>query len=550
MKLLILALDGFDPDLFLRWRDELPNLNQIAKRGFFSPLRSTIPPMTFPAWSTFLTGVNPGRHGIFDFTERLLGRLAVRFVNSSRRRYPTFLRLLSEAGLRVGSIGLPTTYPPEGLSGYQISGFDTPLPSKADASYVYPRDLAGEIDRHLGGYFFGDFNESRIGVGWHGRVLCKLLEGLRRKRDLVRFLQNREPVDLLLLHVGETDTVGHHYWSFCDAQSPRHIASTDSTLTHAISTVYRSADDLVGELMEICRPDDMLVVSDHGMGGTSDRVIYLNRFLAEKGFLRFKAFPLLSSAVERAKIWGMKWIPYRMQQQAFKLAGGLLARRIESQRRFGGLDWEHTVAYSEELNYFPAIWLNLQGREPFGVVSPNDSDQKLDEIRSALLEWRDPSDGSAVVKRAWRREEVYNGPEIIFAPDLILELNRPNGYSFALGNGGDSKSKAAWRRLEASEYIGHKGLSMNGSHRPLGTFMATHARFLGSDGLDLNLLDVAPMIFARFGLPAPAWLEGRAWGRIPQAEPDRKLATPGEAPYSPTAEADIRRRLVDLGYLS
>jgi len=549
MKLLILALDGFDPDLFRQWRNRLPHLNEIAQAGGFAPLRSTIPPMTFPAWSTFLTGVNPGKHGIFDFTERLSGRLGVRFINSTRRRYPTFLKLASDQGLTVGSIGLPTTYPPESLGGYQISGFDTPLPSKADASYVHPPDLAREINRELGGYFFGDFNESRIGRRWHRRILNKLLQGIERKKALIQFLQRRIPVDLLLLHVGETDTVGHHYWSFCDARSPRHVPTNDAALAPAILTVYRAADDLVGWLMEFCRPDHLLIVSDHGMGGTSDRVLYLNRYLAAKDFLHPGPTSLREIAAGPVKNWGLKWIPYRWQQQAFKLAGGGLANKIESSQRFGGIDWARTRAYSEELNYFPAIWLNLKEREPFGVVSPDQADSVLEEIRSALLEWRDPADGAAVVKHVHRREEIYAGPEIESAPDLILELNQPDGYSYALGRSRESKSFSPWCRLGPGEYIGRKGASMNGSHRPLGTFITTAKPDL-SQGVDnLTLLDMAPLALNLLGLTKPDWMEGLInVSDQMMASPD-DLARMTTKPYTSQQEALLHRRLADLGYL-
>jgi predicted AlkP superfamily phosphohydrolase/phosphomutase len=496
-----------------------------------------------------LTGVNPGMHGIFDFTERLPGRLGVRFINSSRRRYPTFLKAASEQGCTVGSIGLPTTYPPEPLQGYQISGFDTPLPSKADTSYVHPPDLAHEIQRELGGYYFGDFNESRIGRGWHRRVLKKLLQGIERKEALLRFLQRRIPVDLLILHVGETDTVGHHYWSFFDPASPRYVPNGDSDLAGAILTVYRAADELVGHVVEFCRPENVLIVSDHGMGGTSDRVLYLNQFLDENGFFRSDTIP--RNAVAAAmKNWGMKWIPYHLQQQAFKLARGGLANYIESSQRFGGIDWSRTLAYSEELNYYPAIWLNLQGREPFGIVPRLQADSMLEEIRSALIQWRDPSDEAAIIRAVHRREEIYQGPEIECAPDLILELNRPGGYGYALGRSGNSTSKTSWRRLEPAEYIGRKGASMNGSHRPYGTFIYSGRQQWMEDVRDLSLLDVAPFALALLGLDQPDWMEKRD-GLFPQ-----RIGLPEESTlrenclYSPRQETWMRRRLSDLGYLS
>lgn len=550
MKLLILALDGFDPLLFSAWRDRLPHLSTLADRGIFSPAISTLPPMTFPAWSSFLTGANPGKHGIFDFTERLSGRLGVRFVNATRRRLPTFLRLASQAGLKVGSIGLPTTYPPEPLSGYQISGFDTPLPSKADASYVHPPALAAEIDRELGGYYFGDFNESRIGKDWHGRTLDKLHAGLRRKLELARFLHKHSPVDLMLLHIGETDTIGHHFWAFHDRHSPRHVAGGDSRLSSAIFDIYRAADDLAGQILGLTQPEMVIVISDHGMGGTSDRVLYLNRYLESCGLLKFSVSATRTPWISRMKTWGLRWTPYRLQQQVFKLAGGRMASGIESLQRFGGIDWAGTLAYSEELNYFPAVWLNRAGREPGGIVQPDDIDRVAEQVKAALLEWRDPQDGQPVVHAVHSREEVYDGPETVFAPDLILELNRPDDYSYALGRSLSPPSRAPWRRLSMEEYLGCKGASMNGSHRREGICIVCSREKAPLLPRDFSLTDVAPLVLRLLGLEIPAWMDRQELLKshlAPLSGPADPLDS--QTQYHPGQEEALRKRLADLGYL-
>jgi predicted AlkP superfamily phosphohydrolase/phosphomutase len=547
MKLLLLALDGLDPELVARWGDDLPHLTVLRREGIFSPIVSTIPPMTFPAWSTFLTGVNPGRHGIFDFTERLPGRLKLRFLNATRRRYPTFLKLISEQGFRVGSIGLPTTYPPEALSGYQISGFDTPLPSRADRSYLYPRSLADEIKANLGGYSFGNFNESRIGADWHSRVLRQLRAGIERKVRLVRFLEKRIPLDLLLLHVGETDTVGHHFWAFCDARSPRHLPTQDREVADAVRLIYHAADDLVGKVIQICNPDTTIVVSDHGMGGTSDRILYLNQFLAERGLLTF-AKSRYPEVVGKLKSWGLRWVPYRYQQQIFKMMKGRIANEIESALRFGGIDWGRTLAYSEELNYYPAIYINRRQREPFGIVSEDRVAHVCDRIMQALLDWRDPADGGRIVRAVHRREEIYSGPETESAPDLILELNQPEGYSYALGRTLSAPERSAWRKLTPAEYLGCKGASMNGSHRAKGTFILHRADFDYTPPPDLSLADVAPLIFRIFRLNAPTWIEAE---RGLSLCADRSADPAGGeefAAYTSEEEDSLRRQLTRLGY--
>lgn len=505
--------------------------------------------MTFPAWSTFLTGVNPGKHGIFDFTERTADRLGVRFVNATRRRRTNFLRIASENGLMVGSVGLPTTYPPETLSGFQISGFDTPLPSKADASYVYPEELAHKIDRELGGYYFGDFNESRIGRNWHRRVLDKLISGIERKEKLTQLFLREYDLDLLLLHVGETDTVGHHFWSFCDPNSPRYVKSDDEQLGDAIFAVYSKADDLVGSVMGAANPDAVMIVSDHGMGGTSNRMIYLNRFLQEVGLFTFSSDTLRSSRISTLKNLGMKYIPYRLQQKIFRMAGGKIASKIESLQRFGGIDWTKTAAYSEEVNYFPSLCLNIKGREPHGIVSPEDVDKVAEEIREALLSWRDPSSGSAVVRAVYRREEVYSGPELDHAPDLLIELNQPDGYSYALGRSSSAVGDGSWRKLRSGEYPGRKGGTMNGSHRQFGTLILRVTDKTLNPPVNATLMDIAPTALNLLEVGIPDWMEGESLTGDQASHPLRSVDIQPEVRYTYGEEQIIRERLKRLGYL-
>ena len=145
----IIGLDGATWDLaepFLAAGD-MPTLAALRRAGAHGVLRSTIPPVTFPAWSSFMTGTNPGKHGIFDFTRRVPGTYEVAFVGSRDRRMPTMWKLLSDAGRRVAVIGVPTTYPPEPVNGIMVGGFDSPVATGIDGSFVHPRAFYDEMTR-------------------------------------------------------------------------------------------------------------------------------------------------------------------------------------------------------------------------------------------------------------------------------------------------------------------------------------------------------------------------------------------------------------------
>ena len=147
-KLIILGLDSATWDLLGPWIDagRLPHFAKIRSQGCNGHLKSIFPPITPGAWTSFLTGSNPGKHGIFNFTESKPGAYDIGFVVGGMRKVPTLWRLLSDAGMSVGTVNIPFTYPPEELNGYQISGADTP---SERCDFVYPPELRKELETKI-----------------------------------------------------------------------------------------------------------------------------------------------------------------------------------------------------------------------------------------------------------------------------------------------------------------------------------------------------------------------------------------------------------------
>jgi len=524
MKFWLIGFDGMEPALAERWMDEgrLPHLASLRDSGAFLRCASTRPPVTYPAWTTCVTGVNPGQHGIFDFTEVVPGEQAIRFTNTSFRRAPAIWNVLSEQDKRSCVVSVPGTYPPESINGIMVSGFDSPVATAVDPSFVHPPELYDEVRD----WRFADFQESDIGPGWHARALEKLLAKIDDKERIALRLLDREPWDFFMCVFGESDTVSHHFWLFHDPDSPRHRPGFET----AIRQIYERLDETLGEFLRRADDDTIVgVVSDHGFGGAGTGVVHLNNWLAEQGHLAFSGGG--GSLLKQA---AMKVVPEQARGAIFRRFQSL-ATRAESQSRFGGIDWDHTRAWSEELNYFPNIRVNLQGRDPNGQVAPEDYDAYVRDLCDALQAWEP-------IAHAWPRAELFDGPEVERAPDIILELALEDGYSHSCLR---SRGGPAFRRIRDDEALGGKERGMNGNHRDPGVLFLSQP--CAAEGV--SLLDVAPTVLSALDAAAPA-MEGRdllGTGAAQSAAPTLFDPAP-VAPYSAEQEKMIEDRLRALGY--
>ena len=149
-KVVVIGLDAATWTVIRPWIAEgkMPNLAKLMKAGVSGPLQSIMPPITPPAWTSFMTGKNPGKHGIYNFIKSEQGSYAMKYANATSRRAPTVWKLLNDAGYTVGTMNVPFTYPPEPLNGFQISGMDTPSET---SPFIHPPELREELVKHLGG---------------------------------------------------------------------------------------------------------------------------------------------------------------------------------------------------------------------------------------------------------------------------------------------------------------------------------------------------------------------------------------------------------------
>jgi predicted AlkP superfamily phosphohydrolase/phosphomutase len=542
-RALVLGLDGADFGVIdpLIAAGRLPHLAAWRRAGMARPLASTVPPMSFPAWSTFLTGLEPGGHGLFDFSERIPGAYRLRFVNATHRRGASLLLRASQAGRRVLALGIPATFPPDPVDGLLVSGFDAPVSSGTDERSASDPALYRAVARRAGPWKRPDLDESAVDPGFHERAVETLLARIESKtRFALEALDQlaaagRRP-DLAVIVFAESDTVAHHYWRDHDPASPRHDPSASAARRNAVTAVYERLDAACGALRAAFGEDALCaVLSDHGSGGASHRVVHLNRHLADCGLLRrSRSGGRLEAAARTARAFALRALPPALVEATFRRARGAAAR-VESAARFAGFDWAHTAAFSEEANTQPGVWLNLRGREARGCVAPADYERVRDAVIHALLDWKLP-DGDPVVARARRREDVYRGPCALRAPDVVVELALDAGYGLCLVPTPWSEPGCeAIRTLRGAALAGGRGRGTNGTHRPDGVLIAAGP---GAERLDLAaapaLVDVAPTLLRHLGVDWDDDLDGVSLLR---------------ADYGPEEEARVAARLRALGYL-
>lgn len=555
-RLLVLGLDGATWDLldpFIAAGD-LPHLARLRREGASGPLRSTTPPMTLPAWSSLLTGCGPGTHGIFDFTRRIPGTCSLEFVNATHRAIPSFLEVLSDRGARVASVAVPGTWPPSALNGVVLSGFDSPVATSADASCCHPRSLHRDLVRRFGGFRYAPFQETHPGPGWHEAALPALLQEIQRKEEVARYLLGRERWDAFMMVFGESDTVAHHFWAFHDPASPRHPADAPAVLRDAIRRVYARLDFAVGRLLDAAAPDVVCVVSDHGVGGAGVHVLYLNNLLARHGWLAWRDRHGRSTRSSRwlpqVREQALRLLPVGAQERLVRALPRPVLGALETRARWGGIDFSRTRAFSDELNYAPSI--HLARGTPGGGAGGQAGRDDIPALVAHLLAWE--VDGFHPVRQVLTRDRVWRGPLVDRGPDLLLDLQVPDGYSLTVLPSERVAPTVTWRRLAPGEHLGGKGRGMNGTHRDLGVLLLWGGGTRPGPVVDARLEDVVPTLLHLVGQAIPTHVEGRilleacasagpAWyaAVVPPTERFRRL--------SGHQARDLARRLQLLGYL-
>ncbi len=552
-QLVIIGLDGgsFDVLYPLFARGELPALQRLCDGGLNTELRSTLPPATMPAWTSFLTGASPAHHGVPDIFVHAPKSYTLVPASGRLRRLPTFLARLSRMGLRVASLGVPGTYPPEPTSGITISGFDAPGKSGASRDAVWPRDFFDSL-RSLGGWRYATFNEQR--GGRLAAATAALLADIEAKERIILDVYERKPWDVFFVHLQASDTAGHHLWHTFDKSSPRYCGPAHEDL---LPSIYRRLDLLIERMLQrVPKSARVLVVSDHGMGGADSVAVHINRLLHQLGLLHFEtgaAQPFIRLGGRALHVGAAHLPPAWLGTLMATLPPGVTGRLLALARN-QRVDYANSIAFSSELDYAPAVWLNRQPTFPRGPLQQEKATAVADTIATALLEITHPNTGKRLLRAVHHRTEIASGAAASAFPDLLLEPAWPDGYrpSFLPSCG----PGPVVRNLHAHELSAGRGSGMPGVHRREGIFVAYGP---GLPAMQLPTFDIGQaglFIYPLLGLSPPedvdlqlprclhdiaATLGGNR--RVPRATPSTPRA------YAPEEATVVTERLRQLGYI-
>ncbi|MGH2806325.1 MAG: alkaline phosphatase family protein [Actinomycetota bacterium] len=531
-RVLIIGWDGVDWKIVQPMLDtgELPNLAALIERGAHGDLLSTVPSHSWCAWPSFMTGLNPAGHGVFDILEHKPGvtkRLPVTY-NSIKAR--TIFDDFSAADKTTLAVNIPLTFPTPKIKGKVIGGGVLP----ASRSYTWPTELQQELDAKapfpVNGMSWTTFrNRPEAFI-----EECAEITATRQKS--FEYLLDTTDWDFATLVYVSTDRIQHCMMEYIHPEHPAYPEMSQTAVAKQTRAVYQQLDDGLAELLKRTTDDDLVVfMSDHGHQACT-RCCTMDRVLEHLGYARFSKGSFATNLI--------RWGP-----------GRRIARRVYDLLKLHGrvalpatpLDWTKSRAYTSVSSTGEGVSINLKGREPQGTVDPKDYDSLREELFQRLSEFRDPETGNAPIQKIYRKEEVLSGKFLDTAPDLLL-VPAPF-YSLTHAKG----------MVEDADWL-------SGDHRLEGMIVATGPEVTAGPLQETAyLVDLGPTSLAALGVPSGVERDGKVLktlvaddvelelragdGSAPTAASDDPATSIDESGLTSDEEGEVEEHLRGLGYV-
>ncbi|HZU14166.1 MAG TPA: alkaline phosphatase family protein [Chloroflexota bacterium] len=519
-------------------RGEMPNFQRLINEGTHGKLKSTVPFHSAPAWVSFMTGKNSGKHGIYMFQDydALSYTYVGRTANSRYYAGQTLFDVIGEMGGSVAAIRVPMSFPAWPVNGIMISGF--PTPGDTPESY-YPPELLHD----LGAIGEADPPDFRL------LTVDEQIETLERHMARMEGVIGRlmeKPYDLFMVVHRVPDPVHHFFIGFVDPRTPVYNADDAQRYGDVVNRFYRRMDSVLGEMLQRIGPEDTLfVISDHGGAITPPRQLNLNVWLAQQGLLTPQKQE--QSPMERLYALNQRLLSARVRSALRRRAPKAVKGELRGLwQGLQGIDFAKTRAYHFPMKNPPlaGIVINVKGRQPQGIVEETDYEPLREQLIHDLRELRDPNTGEPVVREVYRREDLYHGPYVERAPDLVVWCH--DMYKEGPLAAGPVVGQVPFDELQ----------QVPGSHDEWGIFLAKGPGIAAGKEIEgAQLIDVTPTVLHAMELAVPADMDGRVLTDIFTGEREiesveielaRKSA---ESHLSEDEEQLIKDKLKGWGYM-
>ncbi|MFQ6119999.1 MAG: alkaline phosphatase family protein [Methanosarcinales archaeon] len=493
MKVLVIGLDGATWDLIRPWAENgiLPNLNFLRKNGVYGNLTSTIPPVTVPAWISFVTGKNPGKIGCYDFLTPRKSLNNLRPITSKDIHGKTFYEILDENGKKCIILNLPGTYPPR-IKEIVI----TSLLTQGD-NFIFPPELIHEIPQLKNWRLVSDRS-----LYVNGKIIEYINDFIQLEKtrfEGAKELLKKKPWDFFFLLFNGTDALQHIMYDKIKEKKGD------------VVKLYKEIDEYIGWFINnVPKDTNILVISDHGFR-VYKKTFFINGWLRKEGYLKIKGRVKSRTIRHRSEMETENAISKRIN---IKLPIFLLnyytwiypvyakLRKIlpiELRTDVAQPDSNSSIAYctSDPASNFGYIYINDKKRFIDGIVSEKNYETYRDEIINKLKKLKDPKTSETVIKKVWKKEEIYFGSKLTTAPDIILEANEKYYVTYS---------------PPITKYFDDR--IVHNKHTRNGIFIAFGLDLKKGYNLDIKIYDLAPTILFMFDIPIPKDMDGRVLKEI------------------------------------
>jgi len=515
IRLLLIGLDGASWNVLkpLIEQDALPTIRRLMEEGCYGDLRSTIPPITGPAWVSLATGMNPGKTGVFDFLNRRIGTYELEMTTSKDFQQRAFWDVLSRYGKRVGIVNFPLLYPPYEINGFMISGFG----GLKQFGITYPPAYNKIIDKIANGYEIDIDVTAEKYMNPH-LLLADINRILEKRLKVIYHLLEEKQYDVFVAIFQCTDWIQHFMWKYIAPDYRWYDTKHAREYYQRFVDFWRKIDRAIDHILKIIgRETIVFVISDHGFGPCRG-CFNIMEWLCKKGYLTTKRASIIMNMLRKIVIsvgrlvlkTPLKHIVPRRLVDKGSHTFNKMRKRMTAQidfRRSRAYILGHTVS-------FGCVYLNVRGRDPHGTVTPGDEYNRLRDEIAEQLRNVDRELQKNVRIQIFYPDSIYDGKKVQRAPDIIFSVNN-------------------WEGVVIKEFTGFiysdAPFRYSGHHKLNGIFIASGPHIRRGQILNgLNILDIAPTVLHIMNVPIPRYIDGRVAIEIFAAGSPLSKHQPGE----------------------